>query len=137
MTVPVEFVYPAAIDERIDYVTPFVLLEPGTHAEFIPKGEYDIQPFAAAEFPMFSTEKQPGLRPSRRSELFGRRQPFSMPNTIVRSTSRWPARHSRTYYDLAVLAGTDIRRRGVADPDLLARVVKHKMEFVLQQLGEI
>jgi len=125
----VEFVYPAAIDERIGYVTPFVLLEPGTHAEFIPKGEYDVQPFAAEEFPAVFNRK------TARLEAITAERTFWEKATILHAEYQRPldkpiaGRHSRHYYDLAMLAGTDIRRRAVADADLRARVVKHKMEF--------
>ena len=54
----VEFVYPPSLNaaEAVGYVRPMVILEPGTHAEFIPRGRYSIRPFAAEQFPhLFET----------------------------------------------------------------------------------
>lgn len=125
----VEFHYPIAIEHRVDYVTPYVLLEPGTHAEFIPKGEYDISPFAAEEFPHLFD------RPTAKLEAILAERTFWEKATILHAEYHRPldktfaGRHSRHYYDLAMLAATDIRHRAFADTELLARVVKHKLEF--------
>ena len=54
----IEFVYPACLKagEHIGYVKPMVVLEPGTHAEFIPRGTYSVTPFAAEQFPQLFDE---------------------------------------------------------------------------------
>ena len=54
----VDFVYPACLKtvELIGHIKPVVVLEPGTHAEFIPRGTYTIRPFVAEQFPqLFNT----------------------------------------------------------------------------------
>jgi hypothetical protein len=95
----------------------------------IPRGEYDICPFAAEEFPdVFS-------RKTARLEAIVAERTFWEKATILHAEYHrpidkpMPGRHSRHYYDLAMLAGTDIRGRALADADLRARVVRHKMEF--------
>jgi hypothetical protein len=129
----VEYVYPAAFDERIDYVAPHVLLEPGTHAEFIPKGEYDIRAFAAEEFPQLFTQ------PTARLQAITAERTFWEKATILHAEHHrpldksMPGRHSRHYYDLTMLAGTDICRRAIADVGLRERVVRHKTEFYYSQ----
>ncbi|MGH9476452.1 MAG: nucleotidyl transferase AbiEii/AbiGii toxin family protein [Terriglobales bacterium] len=40
-----------------------------------------------------------------------------------------PARYSRHYYDLAVLARGEVKHQASADLDLLAQVVRHKKMF--------
>lgn len=125
----VEFAYPRSLTEELDYVRPIVLLEPGTHAEFVPQGTYRIKPFASEEFPdLFAA-------PVIELEAITAERTFWEKATILHAEFHRPAekrpglRHSRHYYDLAMLAGTDIRRQALADRDLLQRVVKHKQEF--------
>ena len=47
----VYFFYPPSVAGQLAYIAPQVVLELGTHAEFIPRGEFTIRSFAAAEFP--------------------------------------------------------------------------------------
>ena len=47
----VHFFYPPAVQAQVAYIAPRVTLELGTNAEFIPRGEFTIRAFAAAEFP--------------------------------------------------------------------------------------
>lgn len=125
----VEFDYPMAVGERLDYVHPFVLLEPGTHAEFIPKGTYSVTPFAAEEFPNLF------IVPAVNLEAITAERTFWEKATILHAEYHRPAdkkiigRHSRHYYDLAMMAKTVARKRALADAELRERVVHHKTEF--------
>jgi len=47
----VRFRYPTAIAKNLAYVSPHVVLELGTHAEFVPHDRFTIRSFAAEEFP--------------------------------------------------------------------------------------
>lgn len=47
----VRFFYPKAVGQDVAYIAPQVVLELGTHAEFIPRGDFIIRSFAATEFP--------------------------------------------------------------------------------------
>jgi hypothetical protein len=47
----VRFRYPTAIAQNLAYVFPQVVLELGTHAEFVPHDRFTIRSFAAEEFP--------------------------------------------------------------------------------------
>src|SRR5260370_12884590 len=47
----VQFRYPAAGAKSLAYVSPQVVLELGTHAEFVPRDRFTIRSFAAEEFP--------------------------------------------------------------------------------------
>jgi hypothetical protein len=47
----VQFRYPTAITKNLDYVSPQVVFELGTHAEFVPHDRFTIRSFAAEEFP--------------------------------------------------------------------------------------
>jgi Nucleotidyl transferase AbiEii toxin, Type IV TA system len=47
----VQFRYPTATAKSLAYVSPQVVLELGTHAEFVPHDNFTIRSFAAEEFP--------------------------------------------------------------------------------------
>jgi hypothetical protein len=47
----IRFRYPTAIAKNLDYISPQVLLELGTHAEFVLHDRFTIRSFAAEEFP--------------------------------------------------------------------------------------
>lgn len=123
-----EFLYPQSAAERVPYVQPIVLLEPGTNAEWVPKGQFEVRPFAAEEFPdLFDATAHVQAITAERT--------FWEKATILHAEHHRPenkrliGRHSRHYYDLAMLAGTDIRANALKDAALRDRVVKHKAEF--------
>ena len=130
-SVLVEFAYPACLRaaERTGYVKPMVVLEPGTHAEFIPRGTYTIQPFAAEQFPQVF--EAPGCQ----VDAITAERTFWEKATILHAEYHRPAdkpllgRHSRHYYDVAMLAQSPIKDRALADRELLDRVVRHKSDF--------
>ncbi|MHC4401326.1 MAG: nucleotidyl transferase AbiEii/AbiGii toxin family protein [Planctomycetota bacterium] len=88
-SVVAEFAYPACLEatEHIGYIKPMVVLEPGTHAEFIPRGTYTTSLLQRSSFRMCS--RYPRVRSMRllRSERSGRRLTFCTPSTIGRPTS--------------------------------------------------
>lgn len=125
----VQFSYPPASTKKLDYVSPQVVLELGTHAEFVPHGNFTIKAFAAEEFPNVIKDADVSV-----SALLAKRT-FWEKATILhaefnRSADKpMPDRYSRHYYDLAMLAQSDIRKEALADMQLLADVVKHKEIF--------
>jgi hypothetical protein len=46
----VQFRYPRSVHHTLDYLAPQVILELGTHAEFIPRERFFIRSFAATQF---------------------------------------------------------------------------------------
>lgn len=130
-SVVVEFEYPASLraGEAVSYVRPMVVLEPGTHAEFIPRGSYQIRPFAAEQFPDVFESASCAV------EAITAERTFWEKATILHAEYYRPvdkplvARHSRHFYDTAMLAGCPIKAAALADQELLRRVVRHKSEF--------
>jgi hypothetical protein len=126
----VEFTYPPAVAERVEYVKPIVLLEPGTHAEFIPKGSYRIRSFAAEEYPGLFERADVELEAIRAERTFWEKATILHAEYHRPADKRIGGRHSRHYYDMAMLAAAaDVRARALADAALRERVVKHKNEF--------
>jgi hypothetical protein len=125
----VRFRYPPAVTASLAYVQPQVVLELGTHAEFVPRDRFAIRSFVAEEFPNLIAEKQIGV-----VALVAKRS-FWEKATILHAEYHRPpekallSRYSRHYYDVAMLAQGPIRAEALADLDLLAQVVRHKETF--------
>ncbi len=125
----VRFFYPGAIQQQVAYVAPQVILEMGTHAEFIPRGEFPIRCFAAAEFPHLFEQAEVGV-----TSLLAKRT-FWEKATILHAEFHRPAdkplpgRYSRHYYDVAMMASNPVKEEAFDDVALLAAVVQHKRTF--------
>jgi hypothetical protein len=104
-------------------------LELGTHAEFIPRGEFTIRSFAAIEFPHLFKQGEVPV-----TSLLARRT-FWEKATILHAefhrpeAKPMPARYSRHYYDVAMMAAQGVKDEAFQDLELLAAVVKHKQIF--------
>ena len=123
------FGYPCGIRQLADYVAPQVVLELGTHAELIPRANFQIRPFAATEFPHLFEDPDISL-----SALLAKRT-FWEKATILHAEHHrprekpTPGRYSRHYYDMAMLLQSPIKKEALADLELLAQVVRHKTSF--------
>lgn len=125
----VHFFYPPAIQVQVAYIAPRVTLELGTHAEFIPHGQFTIRAFAAAEFPkLFERAEAPV------TSLLAKRTFWEKATILHAEFHRPPAktlpgRYSRHYYDVAMMAASPVKQQAFEDLELLAAVVKHKQTF--------
>ena len=125
----VQFRYPTAITKNLDYVFPQVVLELGTHAEFVPHDRFTIRSFAAEEFPNVVVDGDVAV------VALLAKQTFWEKATILHAEYDRPPekpildRYSRHYYDVAMLAQAPIRADALADRDLLTQVVRHKETF--------
>ena len=125
----VRFRYPLAISEQVAYIRPEVVLELGTHAEFVPRGEFEIRSYAAQEFPGLFTD------PAVRLSCLLAKRTFWEKVTILHAEHHRPAakpfpgRYSRHYYDVAMIAPTAIGQDALEDLALLNQVVRHKHAF--------
>jgi hypothetical protein len=124
----VRFRYPAAAP-GLEYIKPQVVLELGTHAEFVPHDDFTVRAFAAEEFPDLFDDPDVAL-----SALLAKRT-FWEKATILHAEFHRPAerpmpdRYSRHYYDLAMLARSETRAAALNDMALLEQVVRHKQTF--------
>ena len=125
----IRFQYPAAGTKNLDYVSPQVVLELGTHAEFVPHDRFTIRSFVAEEFP--------NLVPDGEVEVIAllAKRTFWEKATILHAEYNRPPekpipdRYARHYYDVAMLSQGPIRAEALADMELLAQVVRHKETF--------
>jgi hypothetical protein len=125
----VRFHYPTAITARLAYISPQVVLELGTHAEFIPRDEFRIRPFAAEEFPQLFAEPEVRVTALLAKRTFWEKATILHAQYQRGSAKPFPARYSRHYYDVAMLSGTPIKDEALADLQLLRDVVRHKQTF--------
>jgi len=125
----VRFRYPAASAKGLTYVVPQVVLELGTHAEFVPHDRFTIRSFAREEFPQVVADGDVAV-----VALLAKRT-FWEKATILHAEYHRPAekplpdRYSRHYYDVAMMAQGPIRTEALSDLTLLAQVVRHKETF--------
>ena len=125
----VQFRYPAASTKRLEYVAPQVVLELGTHAEFVPHGDFSVRSFVAEEFPNVIAEADVPVVALLAKRTFWEKATILHAEFHRPKEKATPDRYSRHYYDLAMLAQGKWRNEALADMQLLADVVKHKQTF--------
>ncbi len=119
--------YPAIFKDSA--LLPQILLEIGHLALWLPSGNYKISPFAAQEFP------QKFKNPTCRVNAILAKRTFWEKATILHQEAnraenkRIPLRHSRHYYDLAMMAESSVKDEALADLELLTDVVEFKQRF--------
>jgi hypothetical protein len=125
----VRFRYPASIARGLAYVVPQVVLELGTHAEFVPHDGFTIRSFAAEEFPEVVADGDVAVVALLAKRTFWEKATILHAEYYRPPDRALPDRYSRHYYDVAMLAEGAIRAEALADGDLLAQVVRHKETF--------
>jgi hypothetical protein len=125
----VRFRYPAAIAKGLDYVIPQVVLELGTHAEFVPHDRFTIRSFAGEEFPQVVTAGEVAVMALLAKRTFWEKATILHAEYYRPPEKAIPDRYSRHYYDVSMLAHRPIRSEALSDTTLLAQVVRHKETF--------
>ena len=125
----INFIYPTTT-EKVEYVPPAVRLELGTHAEFIPNDRYSIRPYAADHFSHVFEDAVCTVQAIKAERTFWEKTTI-LHQEHYRTTDRGaPTRLSRHYYDVFMMADNDeILQGALRSPELLARVVEHKIRF--------
>ncbi len=120
--------YLSVVDERAAYVADSVLIELGGRNITEPSEQHRLQPFAAPhvkdlEWPVANVDV---LSPKR---TFWEKATLIHAECNRGELKAAPARMSRHWYDLAMLAPHEIGASAVADRALLGSVVEHKQVF--------
>jgi len=126
------FRYPGSFDgakySDLMYVNPVVRLELGARGDAWPTERRAIIAYAAEEFPdVFSA-------PTCEVVVLGAERTFWEKATLLHSEYHRPAgptkdRLSRHYYDLVLLADTEVGQRALEDIEMLEKVRRHKEVF--------
>jgi hypothetical protein len=125
----IRFRYPTASSKALAYVNPQVVLELGTHAEFVPHGDFIIRSFVAEEFPNLVPDGNVPLIALLAKRTFWEKVTILHAEFHRPTDKGLPDRYSRHYYDVAMLARGPIRAEALDDMDLLDQVVIHKQTF--------
>jgi hypothetical protein len=123
------FRYPKALSLGSSYLDDAVVLELGTHAEWIPHGSYEVTPYAAEEFPEQFEDPMSAVRAIKAERTFWEKATILHAEYHRPQEKRAPLRHARHYYDTVMLGRNEYGERALADTDLLSRVVEHKRRF--------
>ena len=125
----VRFEYPAATTKGLTYVTPQVVLELGTHAEFVPRAQFTIRSFVAEEFPELMADAAAEVEAILAKRTFWEKVTILHAEHHRPPDKLFPGRYSRHYYDVAMLSQGPVKVEALADMELLAQVVRHKEAF--------
>jgi hypothetical protein len=125
----VQFRYPTASAKGLDYLNPKVVLELGTHAEFVPHDRFTIRSFAAEEFPNVVADGDVAVVALLAKRTFWEKATILHAEYHRQLEKPLPDRYSRHYYDVAMMAQGQIRTEALSDTELLAQVVRHKETF--------
>jgi hypothetical protein len=125
----IRFRYPTASSKALAYVNPQVVLELGTHAEFVPHGDFTIRSFVSEEFPELIAKRDVPVVALLAKRTFWEKVTILHAEFHRPVDKALPDRYSRHYYDVAMLAQGPIRAEALADMALLDQVVIHKQTF--------
>jgi hypothetical protein len=125
----IRFQYPVGVQQQAAYIAPQVVLELGTHAEFIPRGAFVIRSFAAIDFPTFFDQPEVPVNALLATRTFWEKATILHAEYHRATEKPHPRRYSRHYYDMAMLARSAVKNEALVDLQLLARVVRHKQQF--------
>jgi hypothetical protein len=125
----VAFRYPASGNRSLGYVNPQVVLELGTHAEFVPHGRFTVRSFAGEEFPSVVADRDVLVVALLAKRTFWEKATILHAEYNRPADKPMPDRYSRHYYDTAMMAEGQILAEALADKELLAQVVRHKETF--------
>jgi len=110
----IRFSYPTSSIRSLAYVIPQVVLELGTHAEFVPHDRFTIRSFVAEEFPALFTEGDVGVVALLAKRTFWEKATILHAEYHRSPEKQLPERYSRHYYDVAMLADGPIRSEALA-----------------------
>jgi len=119
--------YPAAFPSG--YLRPEVRLEIGPLASWFPFEEYQIRPYAAEEFPGVFDRSDCAVQAIKAERTFWEKATILHQEAHRSSGSSQPARYSRHYYDLAMMAVSDVKQAALEDLGQLSEVVQFKQQF--------
>lgn len=120
-------IYPAAFSDT--YLRPEVRLEIGPLAGWMPHDTFRIRPYAAEAFPQLFTQPDCAVQAIRAERTFWEKATILHHEANRPAGSTQPLRHSRHYYDMAMMAAAPVKAAALADLALLADVVAFKARF--------
>ena len=119
--------YPVGFSD--EYLRPEIRLEIGPLAQWTPNDSFDIQPYAAEEFPELFDQPSCRVQAVRAERTFWEKATILHHEAHRPENNTVPSGYSRHYYDLARMAIAEVKDAALSDLDLLQSVVEFKMKF--------
>jgi hypothetical protein len=112
------------------YLRPEIRLEIGPLALWTPNERYVVRPYVADVFPDAFDEPGCSVQAIKAERTFWEKATILHAEAFRPETKRLPARYSRHYYDLAMMAADPaVKVKAFADPNLLRTVIEFKAKF--------
>lgn len=119
--------YPAAFSEG--YLRPQILLEIGPLASWLPSSEYEISAYVVEQFPTLFDVHTCKVYAIDAKRTFWEKATILHQEANRGGDKSLPLRYSRHYYDLALMARSEVKNEALADLVLLKNVVAFKKQF--------
>ena len=119
--------YPSVFSDA--YLRPEILLEIGPLASWMPSKEYEVQSFVANHFPKLFTVPKCTVNTIVAKRTFWEKATILHHEANRPEASEMPPRYSRHYYDLAMMAKSEVKDEALAHFELLENVVDFKKKF--------
>ena len=119
--------YPNAFDDN--YLRPEILLEIGPLASWLPSDSFEISSFTAQKFPQVFEKSNCTVNTIVAKRTFWEKATILHHEANRPADSSMPTRYSRHYYDLAMMAQSEVKNEALADLNLLQNVVEFKQKF--------
>jgi len=119
--------YPAAFSNT--YLRPEIRLEIGPLASWFPSDQYAIRSYAAEDFPQLFNSPGCNVKAIKAERTFWEKVTILHQEAHRPVDKPQPLRYSRHYYDLALMAKSDVKLAALANIRQLQDVVEFKMRF--------
>lgn len=123
----INIAYPATF--KNNYLRNEILLEIGPLASWLPYDSFEINSYAAQKFPKLFTNPTCKVNTILAQRTFWEKATILHQEANRSEDKQLPLRYSRHYYDLVMMARSDIKDKALADLALLKQVVDFKMKF--------
>ncbi|TLP39421.1 nucleotidyl transferase AbiEii/AbiGii toxin family protein [Arcobacter arenosus] len=123
----INITYPSSFKD--DYLRPQILLEIGPLASWLPHDNYEISSYAAEHFPDLFTQVKCNVNAIVAHRTFWEKATILHQEAHRAEEKTMPPRYSRHYYDLAIMATSNVKDDALKDLDLLEKVVEFKKKF--------
>jgi len=123
----INITYPASFDDP--YLKPQILLEIGPLASWLPSDSFEISAYAAQKFPTVFDRSMCKVNAIVAKRTFWEKATILHQETNRAEAKPLPPRYSRHYYDLAIMAQSEVKDEALSDLELLKQVVNFKQKF--------
>jgi len=123
----VQVKYPETSESAV--LLPYIQLEIGPLASWLPHADHTIRPYVAEDAPSLFEDPGCPVRVIDAERTFWEKATILHHEANRPETSSVPARYSRHYYDLYLMAQSEVKAAALADFQLLGNVVEFKKRF--------